>query len=429
MKYFFITRLGETRFLTADGSLLCKDVPIARTGTQVYLPEEIDLEPDASGTVTVWRTEDEVFSPETMASFEGVAVTLGHPEDSLGNIVFVNPSNFAELAHGHIQNVRRGTGDKSDLLIADVLIKRQEAIDAVNSGLTDVSCGYDAQYKQLAPGKGKQYQITGNHLAVGIDRGRAGGRCAIGDSTPSPKGRTMKQPTLMQRILTAIRTRDDDALAKLADEAADLPSDAMGGIPGSSTININIPSQVTALPEANRTTTDEGTPGVKDPQKEPTTDEEAPTWAKAIMARLEKLEGKTTDDVPDPGNMTADEDEEENRKVTGDAAFKRNLIADAEIICPGFQPAGDKSLKRQVLNHAMRTGDSLKSFGVADFYKAPKATVDAVFTAAVALHKAKNHLVPLNNGTRTTDGAPNTKHLSPAELNKINADFWANKRK
>jgi hypothetical protein len=35
-----------------------------------------------------------------------------------------------------------------------------------------------------------------------------------------------------------------------------------------------------------------------------------------------------------------------------------------------FQPAGDKSLKRQVLSHAMRTGDSLKSFGVDDFYKA-----------------------------------------------------------
>lgn len=426
MKYFFTTRLGETRYLQPDGSLLCKDVPIARTGTQVYLPEEIDLEPDASGTVTVWRMEDEVFSPETMASFEGVAVTLGHPEDSLGNIVFVNPSNFSELAHGHIQNVRRGTGDKSDLLIADVLIKRQEAIDAVTSGLTDVSCGYDAQYKQLAPGKGKQYQITGNHLAVGIDRGRAGGRCAIGDSTPSPKGRTMKQPTLMQRILTAIRTRDDDALAKLVDEAADLPSDAMGGIPGS-TININLPSQATALPEADRTTTDNA-PGTAEPKKEPTADDEAPAWAKALITRIEALEKKTGDGEPDPDNMTTDEDAEEDRKVTGDAAFKRNLIADAEIICPGFQPTGDKGLKRQVLNHAMRTGDSLKSFNVSDFSKAPKATVDAVFTAAVALNKAKNHLAPLNNGTRTTDGAPNTKHLSPAELNKINADFWAKRK-
>lgn len=420
MKYFFTTRLGETRYQQADGSLLCKDVPIARTGTQVYLPEEIDLEPDASGTVTVWRTEDEVFSPETMASFEGVAVTLGHPEDSLGNIVFVNPSNFAELAHGHIQNVRRGAGDKADLLIADVLIKRQEAIDAVNSGLTDVSCGYDAQYKQLAPGKGKQYQITGNHLAVGIDRGRAGNRCAIGDSIPST---TKEKPAMswLKKLAQAIKTKDEDALAKLIDEAPDMPSDGMGSVPGS-TININIPSQATSLPEGNRTTTDEG-----DPNKSKTTtdDEEIPAWAKALIARMDAMECKTTDANPDPGSMTTDEDEEENRKVTGDAAFKRNLIADAEIICPGFQPTSDNGLKRQVLNHALRTGDSLKSFGVSDFSKAPKATVDAVFTAAVALHKAKNHLVPLNNATRTTDSANSTKHLSPAELNKLNAEFWA----
>lgn len=223
----------------------------------------------------------------------------------------------------------------------------------------------------------------------------------------------------LKKLAQAIKTKDEDALAKLIDEAPDMPSDGMASIPGV-TINMNAPAQSTALPEVNRSTTDEG-----DSNKEKTGDEEIPAWAKALLVRLEKLEGKTTDGDPDQGNMTTDEDEEENRKVTGDAAFKRNLIADAEIICPGFQPAGDKSLKRQVLNHAMRTGDSLKSFGVDDFYKAPKATVDAVFTAAVALHKAKNHLAPLNSGTHTIDRATSTKHLSPAELNKLNADFWA----
>lgn len=227
----------------------------------------------------------------------------------------------------------------------------------------------------------------------------------------------------LKKLAQAIKTKDEDALAKLIDEAPDMPSDGMSSIPGS-TININIPSQGTALPEGNRTTTDEGDPN-KD--KTGTGGEEIPAWAKALLVRLEKLEGKTTDGDPDPDNMTTDEDEEENRKVTGDAAFKRNLIADAEIICPGFQPAGDKGLKRQVLNHALRTGDSLKSFGVSDFSKEPKATVDAVFTAAVALHKAKNHLAPLNSGTRTTDSATSTKYLSPAELNKFNAEFWKNK--
>lgn len=416
MKYFFETRLGETRFRMADGSLLCKDVPIARTGSQVYLPEEIDLEPDASGTVTVWRTEDEVFSPETMASFEGVAVTLGHPEDAGGGILFVNPANFAELAHGHIQNVRRGTGDKADLLIADVLVKRQEAIDAIEAGLTDVSCGYDALYKQLSLGKGKQYQITGNHLAVGIDRGRAGSRCAIGDSAPS-KPKEKPAMSWLKRLATAIKTKDEDALAQLIDEAPDMPSDGMSSIPGV-TINMNVPSQATSLPADQKTTVDEDAEPEDDKK---TGDEDVPAWAQAILARLDKLEGKTGDAEPDDETKTGDEDAEEDAKVTGDAAYKRNIIGDAEIICPGFQPNGDKGLKRQVLTHAARTGDSLKAFGISDFDKAPKATIDAVFKAAVEISKAKNHITP-PSGARTGDRARGP--VTPAELNKINADFW-----
>lgn len=417
MKYFFETRLGETRFRMADGSLLCKDVPIARTGSQVYLPEEIDLEPDASGTVTVWRTEDEVFYPETMASFEGVAVTLGHPEDAGGGILFVNPTNYAELAHGHIQNVRRGTGDKADLLIADVLVKRQEAIDAIEAGITDVSCGYDALYKQLSPGKGKQTEITGNHLAI-VDKGRAGSRCAIGDSAPS-KPKEKPAMSWLKRLATAIKTKDEDALAQLIDEAPDMPSDGMGSIPGV-TINMNVPSQATALPADQKTTVDEDT----DPDDDKKTgDEEVPAWAKALIARLDKLEGKTGDADPDDDKKTGDEDAEEDAKVTGDAAYKRNIIGDAEIICPGFQPNGDKGLKRQVLNHAMRTGDSvyLKSFGIQDYGKVPKATVDAVFNGALEVNKAKNHITP-PSGKRTGDRARGP--VTPAELNKTYADFW-----
>ncbi|WP_387467146.1 DUF2213 domain-containing protein [Photorhabdus sp. RM323S] len=413
MKYFFTTKLGETRYLQADGSLLCKDVPIARTGTQTYLPEEVDLQPDASGLVTIYRTEDEVFSPETMASFEGVAVTLDHPEDAEGNNVFVNPSNFSELAHGHIQNVRRGTGDKSDLLIADVLVKRQEAIDAVNAGMTDVSCGYDTKYKQLAPGKGKQYQIRGNHLAI-VENGRAGSRCAIGDSAPTFK---KEKPVMswLKKLATAVKTRDDDTLAKLIDEAPELPSDGMTSIPGA-TININVPSQATALPPAERTTIDDN----PDDPKNKTGDNDVPEWAQKFMdsisSRLDTLEGKTADSNPD--------DEEEDAKVTGDAAYRRNIIADAEIICPGFKPTGDKGLKRQVLDHAMRTGDSLKSFGISDFSKTPKATVDAVFNAAAEINRQKNRFSPASQTVDTAGSAVGSKHATPAQLNELYANLW-----
>lgn len=408
MRYFFTTRLGETRFLQADGSLLCKDVPIARTGTQIYLPEEIDLEADASGTVTVHRLEDEVFSPETMASFEGVAVTLGHPEDSDGNIVFVNPGNYAELAHGHIQNVRRGMGEQSTLLLADVLVKRQEAIDAINAGLSDVSCGYDALYKQLAPGKGKQYRITGNHLAVGIEKGRAGSLCAIGDSAPSISVKKEK-PVMswLKKLAAAIKTKDEDALQKLIDEAPEMPSDGMSSVPGV-TINMNQPAQATALPVEQKTTTDEGN---DNPLKNSTTDEDVPDWAKTLMSRLDKLEGKTTDADPD--------DAEEDAKVTADAAFRQNIISDAEIIVPGFKPTGDKGIKRQVLQYAVKTGDSLKAFGVPDFTKVPKATIDAIFKAAVEVNKAKNQLNPASIKTRDSARRP-----TPADLNQQFRDHW-----
>jgi hypothetical protein len=83
MKYFFKTRLGNTRFQLADGSVLFKDVPIARTGEQEYdATERPELVPNDRGKViVVRRTPEEVFSERAMASFEGMAVTIGHPRD------------------------------------------------------------------------------------------------------------------------------------------------------------------------------------------------------------------------------------------------------------------------------------------------------------------------------------------------------------
>lgn len=54
MQYFYTTRLGNTRFEMADGSLLCKDVPIARTGAQVYDESELPgIAGDEDGEIVV----------------------------------------------------------------------------------------------------------------------------------------------------------------------------------------------------------------------------------------------------------------------------------------------------------------------------------------------------------------------------------------
>ena len=95
-----------------EGYLLCLNVPVARTGTQDYLPEELGITPGSfsfasgPGLISVYRPEEEVFAPETMASFEGMPVTNDHPPDG------VDIGNIRALQKGHAHNVRRGTGEE-----------------------------------------------------------------------------------------------------------------------------------------------------------------------------------------------------------------------------------------------------------------------------------------------------------------------------
>lgn len=397
MKYFFKTRLGNTRFQLADGSILFKDVPIGRTGEQVYGAEELpELTPDSDGLIVVRRTPEEVFSERTIASFESMAVTIGHPKDFSGNIIFVTPENWRRLANGHIQNVRRGEGANSDLLLADVIVKTPEAIQAVEDGDDEVSCGYDADYRQISPGIAEQHAITGNHLAL-VPNGRAGSRCALGDAMPS----TTKN--WFTRLLKARKTNDAAEMANLIDN----PPDNMTGdnddvttamTPGGVVINLSPqnPMPAPTLP----VTTDSG--------------EEIPAWGKALIEAVAKL----TPAVPVTVDEGEDEKDEEEGAVTGDAAYR------ADLIQPGIQlptKAKPTAFKRQVLASADQM--LVRSIvGDADVKKLKKATVDMAFNAVSEL--AKNR----NTAAQTTDSfraMTTTTTKSIAEINKAAKEIWA----
>src|SRR5260364_208573 len=149
MQFFTVEPLGPKQSLTPEGFLVCHDVPIARTGTMAYAALELpQLEAGADGIVWTERPPEVVFGVETMASFEGKPVTLDHPD------VLVTPQNWNTLAKGVTQHVR--------------------------AGLREVSCGYEADYQQVSPGRGVARQIVGNHIAL-VKRGRCGSRCSIGD--------------------------------------------------------------------------------------------------------------------------------------------------------------------------------------------------------------------------------------------------------
>ena len=180
---YYGTRLSENiSRREPEGYLLCLNVPVARTGTQDYLPEELGLAGPPGGNrpspfIPVLRPENEVFSPETIASFEGMPVTNDHPPDG------VDLANIRRLQAGHAHNVRRGTGAESDLLLADLIITDPGLIGAVLAGKREISCGYNYELCE-ENGRYVQRKIRGNHIAV-VDAGRAGPRVAIQDACRS----------------------------------------------------------------------------------------------------------------------------------------------------------------------------------------------------------------------------------------------------
>lgn len=178
-RYLITSELGPQRHVTPEGFLICTGVPIARTGEYEYFASEgmsPGIEPDASGRIISRREPADVFAPAALASFEGKPVTLGHPD-----VDEVTPDDWRQYAVGHVTNVRRGEGDDADKVIADLVISDAAAIDAINGGLREVSCGYDVTVEQVEPGVERQTRIRGNHVAL-VDAGRAGPECAIKDS-------------------------------------------------------------------------------------------------------------------------------------------------------------------------------------------------------------------------------------------------------
>ena len=114
--HYYGTRLSENiSRREPEGYLLCLNVPVARSGTQEYRPDELSL-PPGEALVPVYRPEEEVFSPQAVASFEGMPVTNNHPPEG------VDIRNIRALQKGHAHNVRRGSGKEKDLLLADLII-------------------------------------------------------------------------------------------------------------------------------------------------------------------------------------------------------------------------------------------------------------------------------------------------------------------
>lgn len=226
---------------TPEGFLICRDVPIARIGTQDYLARELGLDGEPDRPVTVERRPEDVFDPAAIASFEGKDVTYTHPPEMLA------PENQSSYSKGHAENVRR----EGDFLVADLHLKDPTLISEVRNGiLREVSCGYLCDYTPSGAGC-RQTNIRGNHIAI-VPRGRAGHDVAIKDSAaglPAEKGK-VKHMDMKEALLSLFGRAAEDATPEQLDNLVETAAAALDADPAASAQEAS-PAEDNAPPPAN----------------------------------------------------------------------------------------------------------------------------------------------------------------------------------
>lgn len=334
LKHYVTAQLSENISETPEGYLVCANVPLTRTGELLYAPQETPVTPGDGATV-IKRTAVDVFDPRTIASFEGKPVTIGHPTE------FVGPDNWQDLSVGVIQNVRQGEGLDKDKLIGDLLITDREAIFAVKNGLREVSCGYNAEYIEEAPGIGRQTDITGNHLAL-VPRGRCGPECAIFDHAAQiEKGNQM---SLKDKLLSVFGKVIDEAMAEPKTEVKVEKKEA---------------DPIAALVERL-------------------------TAMEDAFKALEEKVSVSKEAKPDPENKNDSEKEAEDapqEKLTAED------VAAIEVVAPGLEKTQDAKAKALQLFYA--TNDGRAMIDSISAGKAPVFDSDVLLHATAALLTAR----------------------------------------
>lgn len=167
------------------------------------------------------RPPEEVFSPESKSTLDGVPVTNDHPPE------LVTPENAKEYQVGFTGDVR----EDQYHLSASITITDGEAIIDVQDGKRALSCGYTADmvYKS-GVWMGIHYDaiqtnIRYNHLAI-VDRGRAGDAARMKMDSMGPVGfqkiNNDEGASSMKKIkIDGLAFEVDDNLAKLIENKLD----------------------------------------------------------------------------------------------------------------------------------------------------------------------------------------------------------------
>ena len=378
-QFLTVEHLSPHMEKTSEGYLLCRDVPISRVGEFEYSGLEVGI-PSKGGRVLMTRTADELFRPETIQSFNAKPVVIGHAR-------FADPENWKDITVGIVQNVRRGQGDQADELLADLLLTDRKGIDLVESGrLREVSCGYDASPVDDGDGKGHQVGIVGNHVAL-VEKARCGRACKIRDG----EMKTTNLKTILRRLF---RDGDEEKFNETLDK---------------------VDIQELKDEDGEDVITPPTNPESSDDDRLAVLEHEYKEMAQKIQIIMEKLEGKKEEQT--------DEDKEPAPEEVVSEEETKQVLADAETVCPGMKrPQGDSAdgkFTRNLLERIMRT--ALKDGGITQFGDA--ATLDGQ-ALEIAL-KASAQAIRDKKNPKPAEKFGDGFHSRLEQINELNKKFWS----
>ena len=196
-----------------DNDFLRVPARAARIGIQQYTAAELGLKDrNPAEIINVYRPPEEVFAADSLASYKDVDVTVQHPND------MVTSETFDSVSVGHVTSEGRREGD---WVICDLIVKSKDAINSIESGLCEVSMGYEMelQPKQGVTDSGDEYEFVQsalrmNHIAL-VTSARAGGQARIFD-----EGKVSNMPKVKLLDGKTV-TLEDDNTATLIQQSFD----------------------------------------------------------------------------------------------------------------------------------------------------------------------------------------------------------------
>ena len=160
--------------MITDAGFLKAPANLTRIGVFEYKTVE-------GGVIRELRLPEEVFSEDSLESFELVPVTDNHPAKP------VDSKSAKLLQAGSVSKVKQ----EGDYVAATLMVTDAGLIEKITSGKQELSCGYSCELEPAGPGAvwtdaaGVQHpydfiqrNIRGNHVAV-VAKGRAGPQVRI----------------------------------------------------------------------------------------------------------------------------------------------------------------------------------------------------------------------------------------------------------